>query len=150
MRLSTWIAFGLGVYYLIAGFGYALTSDFVDGFPLLMAAAIGIGLFGAYAYRAVRRAEQAMAAGEEPVEPVEPHIGSTIWPFGYALSAVGLVIGFLAYQPMYAVGGILFVAATAGWFADVRHQWWHSEDEPSAAEMPHGGGPAPATGERIV
>lgn len=138
MRLTTWISFGLGLFYLVAGFGYALTSEFVEGFPLLMAAAVGIALFGGYAFLAVRRGERALAGAEDDVEPVEPHIGSTIWPLGYALSAFGLVLGFLAYRPLYAVGGILFLASSAGWFADVRHQWRHSDEEPPDPGPPRG------------
>jgi hypothetical protein len=150
MKLSGWIGLGLGAYYVIAGLGYALTSEFVNGFPLLITAAIGIGVFGGYAYLTVRRGEQALAAGEAAAEPVEPHIGSTIWPFGYALSAIGIVVGFLAYQPMYAVGGVLFVAATVGWFADVRHQWRHSHEEPPEAGAPPGPDTTPLPGESIV
>lgn len=150
MRLSTWIALALGTFYVVAGFGYALTSEWVDAFPLLITAAIGIGLLGGYAFLAVKRGEQALATGEEISEPIEPHIGATIWPFGYALSAVGFVVGFLAYQPMYAVGGALFIAATAGWFADVRHQWRHSHEEPPEPGPPRGPDTTPLADEGIL
>lgn len=136
MRLSGWIGLGLGLFYLVAGIGYALTSEFVNGFPLLIAAGIGISVLGGYAYLAVRRAERALASGSAAQEPTEPHVGATIWPFGYALSAVGFVLGFHAYRPMYAVGGLLFLAATAGWFADVRQQWSHNNDEDGELDEP--------------
>jgi hypothetical protein len=150
MRLSSWIGLGLGLFYLVAGFGYALTSEFVDGFPLLIAAAIGISVLGGYAYLAVRRGERALAVDGDFEEAVEPHIGATIWPFGYALSAVGFVIGFDAYRPMYAVGGLLFVAATAGWFADVRRQWAHAEEEPPEPGPPLGPDTTPMVDEGIL
>jgi hypothetical protein len=150
MRLSSWIGLGLGLFYLVAGFGYALTSRFVEGFPLLIAAAIGISVLGGYAYLAVRRGERATAAEGEFEEAVEPHIGSTIWPFGYALSAVGFVIGFDAYRPTYAVGGLLFIAATAGWFADVRGQWAHAEEEPPEPGPPLGPDTTPMVDEGIL
>lgn len=150
MRTSTWIGVGLGVFYLIAGFGYALTSEFVNGFPLLVAAAIGISLLGGYAYLAVRRGEHVLAAGEAVEYPVEPHVGSTIWPFGYALSAVGIVLGFLVYEPLYAIGGLLFLAATAGWFADVRQQWRHADEEPPEPGPPLGPDTTPMADEEIL
>ena len=148
MRLTTWIAFALGAFYLVAGLGYAATSEFQDGFPLLMAAAVCIAAFGSYVFLTVRRAERALAASEELREEVEPHIGSSIWPFGYALSAVGLVAGFLAYQPLYLVGGGLFIASTFGWFADVRRQWQHAEEEPPSPGPPRGPDTTPLANER--
>jgi hypothetical protein len=150
MRLSSWIGLGLGLFYLVAGFGYALTSEFVDGFPLLIAAAIGISLLGGYAYLAVRRGERALASGGNLGEELEPHIGATIWPFLYALSAVGFVLGFNWYRPMYAVGGVLFLAATAGWFADVRRQWLHAEEEPPEPGPPLGPDTTPMVDEGIL
>lgn len=150
MRTSTWIGVGLGLFYLVAGFGYALTADFVDGFPLLVVAALGISLLGGYAYLAVRRGEQALASGGTAEYPPEPHIGSTIWPFGYALSAVGFVLGFLVYEPLYIIGGLLFVAATAGWFADVRRQWRHAEEEPPEPGPPVGPDTTPMADEGIL
>lgn len=150
MRVSTWIGLGLGAFYLVAGFGYALTSKFVNGFPLLMAAALGISLLGSYAYLAVRRAERAAAAGDEADEPVEPHVGPTIWPFGYALSAVGLVLGFLVYAPLYGLGGLLFLAATVGWFDDVRRQWLHAHEEPPPPGPPSGPDTTPLVDEGIL
>lgn len=150
MKLTSGIVFALGIFYLIAGFLYAATSEFVDGFPLLMAAAIGAAAFAGYMLLAVRRAEREVAAAEEATEEVEPHIGSTIWPFGYALSAVGLVLAFLVYPPLYIIGGGLFLLATAGWFADVRRQWRHSEEEPPEPGPPRGPDTTPMADERLV
>lgn len=150
MKLSSWIGLGLGLFYLVAGFGYALTSEWVDGFPLLMAAAVGIAILGGYIFLAVRRAERVTAADAEFEEEVEPHIGSTIWPFGYALSAVGFVLGLLVSDSFYVLGGIGFGAATAGWFADVRRQWQHAHDEPPAPGPPLGPDTTPMAGEGIM
>ncbi len=136
MRLTTFIGFALGAFYLLAAFVYAATSAFVDGFPLLVAAALGIAAFGGYMLLAVRRGEQSLAASEQAEEEVEPHVGSTIWPFGYALSAIGLVLGFLVYPPLYVIGGVIFVAATVGWFTEVRQQWHHDADDESEASDP--------------
>lgn len=150
MKLTGRTAVGGVLFFLVAGFAYALTGDVENGFPLLMVAAIGVALLGGYIYLAVRRAEYAEAAGGETHEEIEPHIGSTIWPFGYALSAVGFVLGFLVSSPLYALGGALFFAATAGWFADVRRQWHHAEQEPPEPGPPLGPDTTPMADERIT
>lgn len=150
MRLTTGIAFALGAFYVLAGFLYAATSEFVDGFPLLMAAAIGIVALATYLLLAVRRAERALAASEEAGEEAEPHVGPTIWPFGYALSAVGLVLAFLVYPPLYIIGGALFLLSTAGWFADVRGQWLHGAQAPSEPGPPRGPDTTPTADERVA
>jgi hypothetical protein len=150
VRLSSWLGLGLGLFYLVAGFAYAATSEFVDGFPLLMAAAVGISVLGGYVYFAVRRAERQVAAGDEFEEELEPHIGSTIWPFGYAVSAIGFVLGLLVSDSFYALGGLGFGAATAGWFADVRRQWLHAEEEPPDPGPPLGPDTTPMVGEGIL
>lgn len=150
MKLTGRTAFGGTLFLLAAGFAYALTSDFENGFPLLMVAAIGVALLGGYIYLAVRRAEQVPATREEVEEPLEPHIGATIWPFGYALSAVGFVLGFLVAQPLYALGGLLFLAASAGWFEDVRHQWRGAEHEPPEPGPPLGPDTTPMADEGIT
>lgn len=147
MKLTGRTAFAGTLFLVVCGFGYALTGTFEGGFPLLMVAAIGVALLGGYLLLAVLRAEQAASTGSEFEEQVEPHIGATIWPFGYALSAVGIVLGFLVYEPLYAIGGLLFLAATAGWFEDVRHQWRHAHEEPPEPGPPLGPDTTPMAGE---
>ncbi|MEP6599643.1 MAG: hypothetical protein ABJB98_09390 [Actinomycetota bacterium] len=150
MKLTGRTAFGGTLFFLVAGLLYAMTGNFVNGFPLLMVAAIGVALLGGHIYLAVRRAEQSVAEGHELEEEVEPHIGGTIWPFGYALSAVGIVLGFLVYEPLYVIGGLLFLAASAGWFEDVRHQWRHADEEPPEPGPPLGPDTTPMAGGGIL
>lgn len=150
MKLTGRTAFGGTLFLLVAGLLYALTANFVNGFPLLMVAAIGVALLGGHIQLAVRHAERAVAEGGQIEEEIEPHIGATIWPFGYALSAVGIVLGFLVYKPLYAIGGILFLAASVGWFEDVRHQWRHAEEEPPEPGPPLGPDTTPMADEGIL
>ena len=150
MKLTGWTAFGGALFFVAAGFCYALTGNFVNGFPLLMVAAIGVALYGGYLTVAVGRAEREVATGGEADEPVEPHVGPTIWPFGYAVSAVGFVLGLLVSDSFYALGGLMFGAATAGWFADVRHQWQHAEEEPPEPGPPSGPDTTPMADEGIT
>lgn len=150
MKLTGRTAFGGALFFVIAGLGYALTGTFEGAFPLLMVAAVGVALLGSYIVVAVRRAEHELAAGDEANEPVEPHVGPTIWPLGYALSAIGFILGFLLYTPLYVIGGLLFLAATAGWFADVRHQWHHAHEEPPEPGPPSGPDTSPMADEGIL
>jgi 4-amino-4-deoxy-L-arabinose transferase-like glycosyltransferase len=150
MKLTGRTAFGAALFFVIAGFAYALTGTFEGGFPLLMVAAVGVALLGSYVVAAVRRAEREIAAGEHDEEPVEPHVGPTIWPFGYALSAIGVVLGLLVDKGLYVAGGMLFVAATFGWFADVRHQWRHAHEEPPEPGPPLGPDTTPMADEGVT
>ena len=127
MNVSSRIGFGLGLFYFVAGIAYYLTGHEAEGFPLLLMAAVGAGLFGLYTYLAVRAAERQLAAQQELLENPEPHVGPTIWPFGFALSAVVIVVGLLWSPWVLVPGGALFVAAALGWFADVRRQWRHEQ-----------------------
>lgn len=150
MKMTGRTAFGGALFLVVAGFCYALTGTFSAGFPLLMVAAVGVALLGSHVALAVRRAEQEVAAGDESADEIEPHVGPTIWPLGYALSAVGLVLGFLVYTPLYILGGLLFLAATAGWFAAVRHQWRHADEEPPEPGPPLGPDTTPMADEGIA
>jgi hypothetical protein len=43
----------------------------------------------------------------------------TIWPLVFSLAGAGLVAGVLASHWILFVGGLLAVAAAAGWFLEV-------------------------------
>jgi hypothetical protein len=150
MKLTGRTAFGGALFFLVAGLCYAFTGTFVDGFPLLMLAAACVAALGTYIVLAVQRAERQVATGGEAAEPVEPHVGSTIWPLGYALSAIGFVLGFVVSDAFYALGGLMFGAATAGWFADVRQQWLHAAHEPPEPGAPYGPDTTPMADEGIT
>ncbi len=55
----------------------------------------------------------------------EPHVGPTIWPLVFAVSAIGLVLGAVAVRWALLPGAILFVVASVGWVLDVHRQWHH-------------------------
>ncbi|HEY1332469.1 MAG TPA: cytochrome c oxidase subunit 4 [Actinomycetota bacterium] len=95
---------------------------------LLAMTAASFAYLGLYALLAVRKAGREA----EVVEQEEPHVGPTIWPAVFALSAVGIVLGVLVAPWLLAVGGLLFVAAAVGWITDTRRQWRHVDhDEPA-------------------
>jgi hypothetical protein len=61
----------------------------------------------------------------ETASDAEPHVGPTIWPLVFAVSAIGLVLGAVAVRWALLPGAILFVLASVGWVLDVHRQWHH-------------------------
>jgi cobalamin synthase len=127
----------MGALFVVDSFVYwALQSD-KQGFALILFAGLGLIYLGVYALLAVRKAGRP-AAGEEG--PGEPHIGPTIWPLVFAVSAVVMVIGILVTPAILVVGAILFVAAAIGWILAARRQWHaggHGEEEHASSTTGH-------------
>ena len=141
MRLYARVALLLGGFLLAAGLVYGGTNKERIGLVLLLLAGSGFAYLGLYARRAVRAADrgaQARAAAEggpgaevpahpptggtptasTPTEEVRP----TIWPLVFSLAGAGIVAGVLASHWILLGGGLLFVAASAGWFREVLAQ----------------------------
>jgi hypothetical protein len=116
---------------------YWITQKNEQGLSLLAMTAAGFIYIGIYTALALRKAgrEAAAEAGEEQ----EPHIGPTIWPAVFALSAVGITLGILVAPWLLIVGGAIFVAAAVGWAMDARRQW--RTDEHHQAPAGHGADP---------
>jgi hypothetical protein len=134
---------GLGAFLIVAGVVYGAHSHDYEGLALSITVAGGALIIGGYLASAVRRARgkvvQAEAAEPGTVADDEPHVGPTIWPAVFAVSAIGLVVGAVTSRWALLPGGVLFVAASVGWVHDV-HRQWHLH----AAGHPGHGGPAPA------
>jgi hypothetical protein len=69
--------------------------------------------------------DSAMPSAPELAADAEPHVGPTIWPLVFAVSAIGLVLGAVAVRWALVPGAILFVLASVGWVLDVHRQWHH-------------------------
>jgi hypothetical protein len=140
MKLYARIALLLGGFLTVAALVYGVTGNEWRGFVLLLVAGGGFAYVGLYARRAVRMADRAereagsapgvlSPAGPEglaasppaagpPVEEVRP----TIWPLVFSLAGAGVVAGVLASHWLLLLGGVLAVAAAAGWFLEVLAQ----------------------------
>jgi len=141
VRLYARIALLLGGFLLVAGLVYGTTSDEWRGLVLLVVAGGGFAYVGLYSWRAVRAADRAAlkAAGAEPGAPevAEPRtseaqepaaspameeVRPTIWPLVFSLAGAGIVAGVLTSHWILLVGGVLALAAAAGWFREVLAQ----------------------------
>ena len=136
MRLATRILFALSGFLLLAAavywtMSYTGTAQNRDpaGPALLAVAAVGFGYTGLVLWEAARRADREAAAdraapGAE--QATVAHVPPTIWPFGFSIAALALVVGaVVAGKVLIPLGLALFAAAAAGWFADVRRTARH-------------------------
>jgi hypothetical protein len=136
MRLATRILFALSGFLLLAAavywtMSYTGTAQNRDpaGPALLAVAAVGFGYTGVVLWAAARRADRE-AAAEHAAPGAEhatvAHVPPTIWPFGFSVAALALVVGAVfATKVLVPLGLALFAAAAAGWFADVRRTARH-------------------------
>jgi hypothetical protein len=131
VNLFSRIIVGFGAFLIATGVIYGVVTYEWEGTTLMLIVAGGALLVGAYLMSAVQRARAALAARPATAPPggaeAEPHVGPTIWPLVFALSAIGLVVG--AVGPRWALlgGGVLFIAAGVGWILDIRQQWRHHD-----------------------
>lgn len=114
----------IALFLVVDGSIYLATAREWTGGLLILATSIAFIYMGYILRGAVRRASREMA--EDPsaqVGGVElDHVGPTIWPVGFAVAAIVLVVGTVTVHWLLIPGVILFVASALGWFMDVRHQ----------------------------
>jgi len=135
---------GLSVFLLVTGIVYGVTSSERQGTVHLIVSAVVFGYIGIVTRAAARKAEEVppertpSVVEEEVAELPEGEIAPTIWPVGFALAAIGLVLGVVIQHWLLIIGGALFVASGVGWFQDIRHQHQHAHQEPAgtAGEVP--------------
>jgi hypothetical protein len=138
MNVGMRIALALALFMAVAGTVYALTAYEWRGVVLLLVLAVAFLYVGLVLRAAVRRASVPVTREtmtEEDVSVEAEHIGPTIWPFVFSIAALLLVIGIVGFHWVVVPGAIVFLAAAAGWFSDIRRQ---HRSEPHAPE--HGPG----------
>jgi hypothetical protein len=136
VRLLTRILFGLagflllaaGVYWVMGYSGAALHRD-PAGPALMGIAGVAFAYTGLVLWTAARRADREAAAegaAPGPEQATVAHVPPTIWPFGFSIAALALMVGaVVATKVLVPLGLALFAAAAAGWFADVRRTARH-------------------------
>jgi Cytochrome c oxidase subunit IV len=115
MGTASKVWFALAGFLVVAGIVYLFTSHEKAGGPLLLAGG------GTFAYIAlVARAESRRSAGDEGgTEAEEPHVGPTIWPFGFSIAAVLIALGFIVNRWIFLPAAIAFAVSAAGWTREV-------------------------------
>jgi hypothetical protein len=134
MNVGMRIALALALFMAIAGTVYALTAYEWRGAVLLLVLAVAFLYVGLVLRAAVRRAAVPVTQetiAEEGTSVESEHIGPTIWPFVFSIAALLLVIGIVGIRWIVIPGAIVFLAAAAGWFSDIRRQ---HRSPPHAAE----------------
>lgn len=145
MKLFSWLFLALGAFLLLSLAIYAWHSREYEGMLLYITVAVGALIVGGYGTSVVRRSRAVLTESPTDVKPAtdespgmaihpavepdleldEPHVGPTIWPLVFAVSAIGIVIGTVGNRWVLVPGGILFLVAAAGWVRDVHRQWHH-------------------------
>jgi hypothetical protein len=122
MSTLTRICFSLAVFLGVAGTVYGFTSHELGGATLLLVAAATFCFLGFVSRMVARQAEEG-GAGEEEA----PHVGPTIWPFGFAMAAVIIALGLIVSPWLLVAGAIMFALSAAGWLRDVARSRAHAE-----------------------
>jgi Cytochrome c oxidase subunit IV len=139
VRTASRVAFGVGAFVLVAGLVYWFTAHERTGATLLVILSIGFFYIALVVRGAARGADEASSStGEQAGE--EHAVAPTIWPFGFSLAALGLILGVVVQRWLLIVGGALFLAAAGGWFNDIRRQ--HADGQ---APGEHGQAPGEGT-----
>src|SRR5438034_9067793 len=109
MKTVSTIGFGLAIFLGLAGLIYLFTAHEYAGATELLVASLTFTFLGVLLRVAERRAP-AEAVGEE-----ELHIRPTIWPFGFAVAGVILVVGLIVGPWSSLVGAVACAVWAAGW-----------------------------------
>jgi hypothetical protein len=127
------VAASLGLFVLVAGLILWFTAHERTGATLLVILSIGLFYIARVTRGGAHPAEEGTSAASEV--GAEEAVAPTIWPFGFSVAAVGLVLGVVVARWLLVVGGALVVACGAGWYRDIRRQHAHgSEHEHAPAE----------------
>jgi uncharacterized membrane protein len=128
VRPASRVLLGLAAFLIVDGTIYIVTAREWTGGPLLVAASVSFAYLGIVLWRLNRRAARSLAEDASAHGAIEvEEVGPTIWPVGFSVSAVLLALGLAISRWVLAVGAVLFVVATIGWFRDIRIQRRHHQ-----------------------
>ena len=120
MRTASKICLGIGIFLGVAGGVYAFMSGERAGITNLLVTALTLcGLF--LVFLRVARQEEEGAEGS-----IEVHVAPTIWPLGFAVTAVLLALGLIVSPWILILGAAAFAASAGGWLRDVARSQGHA------------------------
>jgi hypothetical protein len=130
-RILVWLAVFLAIVSAI----YMVTAREWTGGPLIASTATAFAFIGVVLWVVASRATRELEEEPGEVGGVElEHVGPTIWPAAFAVSAVILALGVATVWWLIIPGAIIFVICALGWFIDIRNQHRHAQH----AETPDG------------
>lgn len=140
MKVASRITFGLGLFLFVDSLIYFFTAYERTGAALLFIVSLALFYLTLVTRGAAKGAEELSeeetpSASEEKAEE-EAVVGPTIWPFGFSVAAIGLVLGVVLSHWLLVLGGIFFAASALGWFTDIRRQHAHMDHGDPAAHRP--------------
>jgi hypothetical protein len=109
-RICMW----LGLFLLVAGSTYGVMSHEPAGTTLLLVASATFWFLTLVTRRVARQEEERPSQ-----EGTEIHVAPTIWPLGFAISAVIIGLGLIVTPWILIPGGVAFVLCALGWLRDV-------------------------------
>jgi Cytochrome c oxidase subunit IV len=116
MRVASRVWLALGGFLLIAAGVYGFTAHEYGGAPLLFVGGMAFAYLASVGWVVEREEPEAEGGAEE--EP-EAQVAPTIWPFGFAITGLVIVIGLVVSRWILAVGIVAFGFAAAGWLRQV-------------------------------
>ena len=126
MKRVSRVLVAIAVFLTVDAAVYLLTARELTGGPLIAMTAVSLAFLGlvlwVVAHRATREVEE--HPGEVGAVTLD-HVGPTIWPVGFALSAALLAIGLVTVVWLVILGAGVFLASMVGWFIDIRNQHKH-------------------------
>jgi hypothetical protein len=121
MKPTSRILVAIAVFLIVDATIYLVTAREFTGGPLIAMTALVLWVV-------VHRAASEVQDHPGEVGAVElEHVGPTIWPVGFAVSAAILAVGVaIVAWWLVVVGTIVFLASMVGWTRDIRNQHRHA------------------------
>lgn len=113
MKVMSLVCFGLAVFLGAAGLIYLFTAHEYAGATEFLIAATTFTFLGL-----VTRNEEELAAPEAAGEEAV-HVAPTIWPFGFAIAGVLVVVGMIVSPWILIVGVAACAVCATGWLREV-------------------------------
>jgi len=113
----------LAAFLVVAGSVYGLTGHELGGTTLLLVASATFCFLGLVSRSVGGRSPESEAGPE-----AEAHVEPTIWPFGFSLAAVMLMLGIVVTPWLFVAGGLAFAVSAGGWFRDVARGRAHASE----------------------
>jgi hypothetical protein len=128
MKPTSRILVAIAVFLIVDATIYLVTAREFTGGPLIAMTAVSMAFLALVLWVVVHRAASEVQDHPGEVGAVElEHVGPTIWPVGFAVSAAILAVGVaIVAWWLVVVGTIVFLASMVGWTRDIRNQHRHA------------------------